>query len=110
MTRYRLYVGLIRGSASSRQTRPDFPVRAVVEAVAALFKGATVLPSYGLWEGRIEPSTVIEVLDLDGSITPESVHGRAVLLARQFEQDAILVTEERLDRAGFFGPKGQIKL
>jgi len=64
--------------------------QALYPLISALFSGATVYPSRGLWEGKTEDSTVIEVL---GS---HEDRAKVFILARNireaFAQTAVLVT------------------
>jgi hypothetical protein len=63
---------------------------ALYPLISALFSGATIYASRGLWEGKTEPSTVIEIL---GSLDDRA---KVFLLARNireaFAQTAVLVT------------------
>lgn len=63
---------------------------ALYPLISALFSGATVYPSRGLWEGKTEDSTVIEVI---GS---HEDRAKIFILARNireaFAQTAVLVT------------------
>lgn len=62
--------------------------------ISALFSGATIYPARGLWQGKAEDSTVIEVL---GS---HEDRAKVFLLARNireaFAQTAVLVTIQQV--------------
>jgi hypothetical protein len=78
---YRLYVG-------------EATVDRVIAILARFPFGATVYPqAAGLWEGSVEPSIVVEIVsDRDDLDIDLGVHTIATALAREFNQDCVLVT------------------
>jgi hypothetical protein len=86
---YRLYIG--------EASRTD-----VLIALRRFDLNATVYPqAHGLWEGTLESSVIVEIVHervLDGDIR---VVARA--LAREFNQDCVLVTRTDLARVAFVG-------
>jgi hypothetical protein len=100
MKRYRIYVGRVGGTGheSSRWHH-----EAVTKAAADLFQGCTTFESVGVWKGMLEPSTVVEIVDISGDVTRPQIDHAATVLAEAFRQDAVLVTVEEIESAHFVG-------
>ena len=81
MIRYRVYVGTGESGGVARQVQTHFP-------------GATVLPAIGVWEGRVEASTVVEIIT--GGHEPDRVSLLAEDLRSVFQQGSVLITHEEI--------------
>lgn len=100
--RVRIYVGLRDqdGKLSNLEMVPYKAVfeRYIRERLADLFQAATIIDSVGFWEGKQEPSKVIEILrdedDGNGLIFKDKVNTLAEELKARLNQDCVLVTSE----------------
>jgi hypothetical protein len=90
---YRLYIG-------------ETTVADVLTVLKRFDLNATVhARGYGLWRGILEPSVIVEIVHervLDGDIR---VVARA--LAREFNQDCVLVTRTDLARVSYVGQQDE---
>lgn len=57
--------------------------------------GATLVRGRGVWAGEIEDTTIVEVLDFDGTLG-DKVRGVAASLKHKFSQDAVLLTSQEV--------------
>lgn len=96
MIRVRFYIGEVpemAGGGPSSWSAHRERARALA-AVLTLhgIQGATLYPSLGLWEGRLEAATVVEVLAT--TLGGGKVREIATALRAAFDQDTVLYTVE----------------
>jgi hypothetical protein len=95
---FRIYLGV--GFTGSLPTNKDKTLYAII---AKYFSGATIYPAHGLWKGKPEYSTIIEIIDNDYYCPNqgESYTSAIELLARelkdQFKQESVLVTRQDVE-------------
>lgn len=93
--RYDFFIGLNRGSsyasgpASVSQPEAIALVARTLHAVG--IPAATIVPSFGVWEGTLEPGLVVTIIAADGAIGPgsEAIAELALRLAAELRQDCI---------------------
>lgn len=90
MLRFRAYFGLVTREGCNVS---DDDLRAFLDhTVAPVFPGFTTYRAHGYWKGTAEPTLILETLD-----APErraDLDAVAKAYAKQFDQEAILVTQE----------------
>lgn len=91
--------------------RDESDRKKVEEIVGKWFEGATITPARGLWQGQVEDSSVVEVL-VDGDRTLDTGHvmrvqdvlmGLAETLKHELEQQAVLITSQRMESPAGYG-------
>jgi len=87
MILYRIYVGL-----EDNQKR-QYTIKEFRNIVDKYLKEYTLIPSYGIWEGKHEPSIIIEKI----SHFPSSTFTQLIVqLKRKLNQEVIILTEQPL--------------
>lgn len=92
-----VYIGLENRTGRKFSIRKD-----LAPIVSGFFRGATIVPSHGLWKGKMERSAVVTIIaDLRGSrkLTLRKnwdrfvsvVEQMADLLAKKFAQEGVMV-------------------
>ncbi len=105
--RYEILISLNRGS-SYAEGPPSVSQPEAVATVARLLRAAsipaaTIVPTFGVWEGAIEPSLAVVIYAADDAIGQgtEAVAQFALDVGREFRQDCVAIgLDGRLHLAG----------
>ena len=80
LTLYKLYLG------HDNQTKKQQPKKQIINIISKYFEGATISNVLGLWEGKTEKSTLIEII----TDQEKNINLLKQDLKTTFKQDSIL--------------------